>query len=77
VEVKVAAVEDPKQVSGDVRFLGVDLALDLLRQGAAREDLSGRDPIPEDPLPRALAEHDARMARRGAWGKDAGIGIVR
>lgn len=77
VDVTVAAVEDAKQVSGDVRFMGIDLALDLLQKGMAAEDLSGRDPIAADPLPRALAERDARAARRGAWGGGAWIGTVR
>lgn len=71
VDVKVAAVVDAKQVIGDVRFLGLDLAVDLLKQGMAAEDLSGGDPLAEDPLPRALAERDARAARRGAWGDGA------
>ena len=71
VDVLVTAVVDAKQVSGDVRFLGLDLAIDLLKQGMAAEDLSGGDPLPEDPLPRALAERDARAARRGAWGDSA------
>lgn len=67
VEVKVARAVDAREVSGDVAFLGLDLAIDLLRQGMATEDLSGRDPLPEDPLRRALAEREARAGRRGAW----------
>jgi hypothetical protein len=68
VDVVVASVEDPRRVAGDVRFLGLDLALDLLRHGAAAEDLSGRDPIPEDPLARSLAAREG--ARSGSAGRD-------
>lgn len=77
VDVKVASVQDAKQVSGDVSFLGLDLALDLLQQGMAVEDLSGRDPLPEDPFQRAHATRDARAARRGAWAETGWTGPVR
>lgn len=60
VDVTVAALDADGTVCGAVRFLGVDLALDLLRKGAAREDLRGRDPMADDPLARALAEREGR-----------------
>ena len=62
VDVRVAAVDAGGEVCGDVGFLGLDLALDLLRKGAAREDLSGRDPVPDNPQARALAEQQGRGA---------------
>lgn len=63
VDVRVAAVDAGGEVCGDVGFLGLDLALDLLQKGAAREDLTGRDPPAENPRERALAEQRGRGAR--------------
>ena len=68
VDVRVVSVVDAKQVCGDVSFLGLDLALDLLKQGMAAEDLRSTDPIPENAQVRALAEREARALGRGAWG---------
>lgn len=63
VDVRVAAVDPGGEVCGDVSFLGLDLALDLLQKGAAREDLSGRDPLAGNLRERALAELRGRGAR--------------
>lgn len=63
VDVRVATVDPGGEVCGDVSFLGLDLALDLLGKGAAREDLGGRDPLAEDLLARALAEHRGARLR--------------
>ncbi len=63
VDVRVVSVDAGGEVCGDVGFLGLDLALDLLRRGAAREDLGGRDPLADNPLERALAERQGRLAR--------------
>ena len=68
VDVQVVSVVDAKQVCGDVSFLGLDLAVDLLKQGMAVEDLRSTDPIPENARVRALAEAEARALGRGAWG---------
>lgn len=58
VDVTVAALDADGTVCGDIRFLGLDLALDLLHKGAAREALDPRDPLAEDLLARALAEQE-------------------
>ena len=63
VDVRLATVDPGGEVCGDVSFLGLDLALDLLGKGAAREDLGGRDPLAEDLLARALAEHRGARLR--------------
>jgi len=63
VDVRVATVDPGGEVCGDVGFLGLDLALDLLQKGAAREDLSGRDPPAGNLRERALAELRGRGAR--------------
>jgi hypothetical protein len=62
VDVRVVTVDTGGEVCGEVGFLGLDLALDLLRNGAATEDLSGRDPLAKDPLARARAEQQGRRS---------------
>lgn len=72
VDVRVRAAVAPGRVEGDVTYLGVDLAEEIVRAGMA--ELAPR-PLGGPDAPRlAAAEAQARAAARGLWAPGAGSG---